>query len=288
MEVKKPIIIVGTGRCGSTLLYEMFARHPDVTFISNINVRKPKMKLSWRLNTLFNKFLLKRGIVLPDEAYPLFNRYFPGYGRSFRTLKEFDVTETARKNFINIFQKALKYGKKKRIVYKCTGWSRMRFFKEIFPDCLFIHIIRDGRAVANSFLNMTWWEGWRGPENWRWGPLPEKYQKEWEEHDKSFLTLAGIEWKMILDEVEDSKKHINENDFLQIKYEDLLDDPIKIFEKILDFCEMDFPKRFKKGLLKFQLKNYNYKWKENWNEKEKLSLNAVLKEYLEKYGYSID
>ena len=93
---------------------------------------------------------------------------------------------------------------------------------------------------------------------------------------------------MILDEVEDSKRHINENEFLQIKYEDLLDDPIKTFEKILGFCELDFPKKFKKTLLKFKLKNYNYKWRENYNEKEKLNLNNVLGEYLEKYGYNID
>ncbi len=33
--------VLGTGRCGSTLVHEVIARHPDVGFVSNIEDRLP-------------------------------------------------------------------------------------------------------------------------------------------------------------------------------------------------------------------------------------------------------
>jgi len=38
--------------------------------------------------------------------------------------------------------------KKPVFIHKYTGWSRIAFFKEIFPEARFVHVIRDGRAVA--------------------------------------------------------------------------------------------------------------------------------------------
>jgi len=37
MEVRRPIIIVGTGRCGSTLLFRLLAMHPNVGWLSTFN-----------------------------------------------------------------------------------------------------------------------------------------------------------------------------------------------------------------------------------------------------------
>ena len=285
MEIKKPIIILGTGRCGSTLLYEMFAYHPDVTFISNMNIRFPNSKFLWRLNTLFSKFAYKIGLIKPTEHYPLFNQVFSGYGRPIRTLKEFDVTSTIRNGFYGIIEKAIKYGKRDRFLYKVTGWSRIRFLNELFPDALFINIVRDGRAVAHSFLEIEWWEGWQGPQNWRWDELPEKYRNEWENLEKSFAVLAGLQWKLLMDEFEESRKFINSDRILVIKYENLVKNPGKIFYKILEFCDLEFSKKFKKRIKNYELKNTNYKWKTNLNKREQQNLTQCLLNHLKKYNY---
>src|SRR5205823_12944314 len=39
MSEQRFAFILGTGRCGSTLLHELVARHPDVGFVSNIGDR---------------------------------------------------------------------------------------------------------------------------------------------------------------------------------------------------------------------------------------------------------
>ncbi|GAJ21506.1 unnamed protein product, partial [marine sediment metagenome] len=81
---------------------------------------------------------------------------------------------------------------------KLTGWSRIEYIKELFPDAKFIHILRDGRGVANSLINVDFWKGWEGPHKWRWGMLNEEKMKEWNKYDQSFVILAAMEWKILV------------------------------------------------------------------------------------------
>ena len=48
--------VVGSGRCGSTLVTELIARHPDVGFVSNIDDKFALLDLKGRWNNaLFNR-----------------------------------------------------------------------------------------------------------------------------------------------------------------------------------------------------------------------------------------
>lgn len=38
-----------------------------------------------------------------------------------------------------------------------------------------------------------------GPSNWSLGPLPEPYALEWEHSGRSYVVLAGLAWKMLMD-----------------------------------------------------------------------------------------
>ncbi len=169
----KPILILGTGRCGSSIFYDVFANHPQLAYISNLNVKFPGLYFVDKLNVARGKYLLRKGLSTPSEAYPLLNEVFPGYGHPVRNLTSKDVTNKIREEFRDIFYTRMKRQKKNQLLYKYTGWSRVGFFKEIFPEAVFIHFVRDGRAVANSLTQVTWWDGWQGPQNWRLGSLTQ-------------------------------------------------------------------------------------------------------------------
>lgn len=126
-----------------------------------------------------------------------------------------DVAHKTRHD-VTIAMKETLTTRKYRLLIKITGWSRIGFLSNIFPTAKFIHLIRDGRAVANSLVNVDWWSGWKGPQNLRWGKLTPTQEEEWKTHNKSFIALVAIEWKILLDAVEDAKKFINHENFLVV------------------------------------------------------------------------
>src|SRR4029450_1717544 len=49
-------LVIGTGRCGSTLVHEVLARHPEVGFVSNLDDKFSTLDLDGR----WNNVLLRR------------------------------------------------------------------------------------------------------------------------------------------------------------------------------------------------------------------------------------
>ena len=245
------VFIVGTGRCGSTLIHEILARHKDVGFVSNLDDRFSSLNSRGRWNntifrTALGRFTKKgRPRYAPSEAYNLISQQVsPIYKNSNRDLNSNDVTPWIRKRCEAFFNERKIMQKKQVFMHKYTGWSRMSFFAEIFPDAKFVHIVRDGRAVANSWLQMPWWNGYQGPENWLWGQLPEHYMSEWVASNYSYITLSGISWKLLLDSYENSKKQIKEENYREFRYEDFLTSPKQVLSEILYFSGLDWSEDF--------------------------------------------
>lgn len=288
IQTEKPIFIIGTGGCGSTIFHDIFVHHPQVAWLSGFCDRYPKKpELNrWLMKAIdipiLGDYIMKK--VKPSECYIFWEHYCKGFSHPFRDLVEEDVTYNSKSNIQKTMKKMLTQ-KRNRLLIKITGWPRIKFLKEIFPDAKFIHVIRDGRAMSNSMINVEFWRGWEGPQNWRWGMLNEEYQNEWEKYDESFVILAAIEWKILIDAVEKAKRGIQQSQFFEIKYEKLMSEPIKVFKEVIDFCELDWTTCFESKIEKFELKNMNYKWKENLPETQKKMLNEFLNDYLKRYGY---
>ena len=182
-----------------------------------------------------------------SESYPFWGSLDKGFNTPFRDLQSWDLTNKSKSRIIYALS-ILTTKKRNRLLIKITGWPRVGYLTNVCKDAKFIHVIRDGRAVTNSLINTNFWQGWRGPENWRWGPLPEPYLNEWLESDQSFIVLAAIQWKILMDATEKAKRTLNPLQLLEIKYEDLCADQIKIFKKVADFCNLEWNSYFEKRL----------------------------------------
>jgi omega-hydroxy-beta-dihydromenaquinone-9 sulfotransferase len=288
MDIYKPIFIIGTGRCGSTIFQEIYAYHPQVAWLSWLTELYPKNPgiNGWFMHgidvPIIGDFLIKR--IRPGEPYGFWEYNCKGFTRPFRDLTENDVTDNVKSN-INKALKRMLTKNRSRLIMKITGWPRIRYLSEIFPDAKFIHILRDGRAVANSLINVDFWNGWGGPYAWDWGILNEEQTKKWEYYNKSFIILAAMEWEILVNAVENLKKNCKHSQFLEIKYENLMSNPVNIFKEVIDFSELEWSNAFQQRIEKFKLKDMNYKWKENLTQMQKNMLNEYLQDYLKKYDY---
>jgi hypothetical protein len=291
MKVAKPIFIVGGGRSGSTIFHTVFSEHPNVAWLSilcDLYPDKPSM------NRLLLKVcdyplvgkLVKRAIPMGSwERYDFWEYHCKGFRHPCRDLLPEDVTNKAKGNIQNVMSETLTK-KRDRLLVKITGWPKIGFLHEIFDDGQFIHILRDGRAVVNSLINsVDWWWGWRGPQSWRWGELAPSQEEEWKRYDQSFVALASIEWKILVDAVEKAKRFVDEDHFMEVKYEDFCSNPLGIFEKVVQFCGLEWPRGFRNSIQKYALRNTNYKWQKELTADQQDIAEDVMRDHLKAYGY---
>jgi omega-hydroxy-beta-dihydromenaquinone-9 sulfotransferase len=287
MLIDRPIFIAGLGRSGTTIIHRMLSAHPEVAWLSLLCAKFPNRPYlnRWLMRAIDIPILnlyLKRHFV-PLENYGFWDFYFAGFSGPSRDLVASDVSERTRRTLRKAVSQLLTL-KRHRLLIKITGLPRISFLHAIFPDAKFVHIVRDGRAVANSRLNTSFWKGWHGLNIWG-GQMPEHYRQEWERHRRSFVALAGIEWKTHMDQLEAVKRDFPQIDICQVKYECFCANPISELKRITHHCGLTWDPKFEMAAKAFHVKNENEKWKKDLTEEQEQIIGEVLRSYLIKYGY---
>lgn len=249
------VFVIGTGRCGSTMVEEVLARHPATAFLSNFEdlSRAGSWTRAWN-NTIYRVVppsLTRKGRLrfAPSEGYRALDRdVSPILSRPWRDLTADDATPWLAERTRRFFAMHAKAQGRPVFLHKFTGWPRARFLASVFPTARFIHVVRDGRAVANSWLQMSWWEGFQGPDHWQWGPLPTAYEAEWRESGHSFPVLAGLLWKLLIDAHDAAAATLPSDQWLEVRYEDVVARPGECFDSMLDFAGLKRDSVFSRAL----------------------------------------
>lgn len=285
--------VLGTGRCGSTLVHEILALHPDLAFVSNL---EDLGRVPWvpRINGGLYRRLPRRwtqkGRVrfAPSEAYRLLDRTVsPMVSNPCRDLTADDVTPWMAERLRTVFHGAARAQRRTRLLHKFTGWPRVRFLDDIFPSARYIHVVRDGRAVASSWLQMPWWQGHRGPDQWHWGTLPERYRQAWEASGRSFVLLAGIAWMMLMDAFDEVSAALPADRWLQVRYEDVVTDPRAQLRRLAEFLGLERSARFEAsvGAYRFDT-NRNEAFRRDLSPVQEGQLAQLLGPRLRSLGYA--
>jgi hypothetical protein len=290
----KFVFVLGTGRCGSTLLHEVLARHPDVGFLSNVDDRlRASITARWS-GAIYRRVpssLTKKGRVrfAPSEGYRVLDREVsPAISTPVRDLLAKDATPWLAQRFRAFFEQQANKQGKPIFLHKFTGWPRARFIQAVFPGALFVHVIRDGRAVANSLLQMPWWAGYRGPEAWGWGPLPELYEKEWEASGRSFPVLAALEWKLLMDAFDKAKAAIPHDRWLDVRYEDFVAEPRDWTDRILGFVGLPWDPGFDRSFRRYRLdESRRSAYERDLPAADVRAIEEIVGDDLMRYGYEV-
>ena len=88
-----------------------------------------------------------------------------------------------------------------------------------------------------------------------------------------------------MDAIEDARRSVDSDHFLEIRYEDLCSDPINTLKKVTAFCGLEWTVDFQRQIAAYQLKNTNDKFRSDLTAKQQSDLEDVLGDYLRIYGY---
>lgn len=301
-EIVAPVFVIGTGRSGLTPLMHLVAYHPSFGWPSQYHSLFPK-SYKWGILSRVLDFIpagskrkFSRVVPTHSEAWAMWHHCFYGFDEPFRDLTQADVTPYVKDRIQKAVLSILRYQGKKRFIAELSGWSRVRFLKEIFPDARFIHIVRDGRAVTNSLIHVNYWRGWQGIHNWRWGIPKTNYISLLEKYDYSFTAMAAVQWSMLVENIRLETTKLNSNDFLLIRYEDLVARPREETLRCTKFCGVEENlSRFERHLsmaIKTQIIDTNSvthripPWRSNFSESDIKMLNEIMANELAQFGYN--
>lgn len=271
MDAIKPIFVLGVAHSGTTILYNMLAFHPDLAWFSQYSQRDGTVPERFYLpfEAVFNRVLRKsfkhswqkgKGfwdlvVPFPSEADRIWNYILP---ESRQGVGE----EEIKRRMKTIVYRELNRWHRDTIIFKLPRLStELTLLREVFPQALFIHIIRDGRAVALS--------------------LRHKFQRR-ERDELKALRLSAERWKDVVVKIRQEKG--NTAHFLEINYESFCNDVYGHVVQCLDLAGLE---KSKMPWQRFpaRLTPTNDKWLRSCSKSERLLLEQVLGGALTELGY---
>jgi hypothetical protein len=243
--VQPPIFIIGHWRTGTTLLHEFIVRDERHSYPNTYECLEPNhFLLTEALITRYLRFLIpahrpmdnmQAGFERPQEdefalcmlgqPSPYLTIAFPNNPPQCQNFLDLEDVSAGQlrgwKRAFKRFLKQLTYKSGKRLVLKSPPHTaRIKVLKDMFPGALFIHIVRDPFVVFPSTVNL--------------------WQALYRTHGLQKPTYAGLEEQVLstftrlYDRLEEGKKLLDPKQFYELRYEDLIKDPVGQMRKLYD------------------------------------------------------
>ncbi|SFT45647.1 Sulfotransferase family protein [Algoriphagus locisalis] len=276
----RPIFLIGAARSGTTLLGDILSKHHDLAYWI-----EPKYIWKYKSPNILNDYRFKD-----------------------------DVDDDIRKFIYNRFNLFLKKCKKSRFIEKTpSNCFRIPFIDSIFPNAIYINIIRDGRDVTISaykkwtfkhdtsayerrlsfnefplidfpyylfhFVKQFVIQQFYPNELRMWGPMSPSIITYL---NKSIEEACAYQWRESTETSINDLSKIDQNRVINIRYEDLLSDPCKHLNEIFKVCKLSNSNEtilYAENIIK---SNNSNKW---LNNKFIDKVSYILDPTLEKLGY---
>ena len=221
--VTRPVLIIGCGRSGTTVLGNILSRHPAISFLNEPRhiwcACYPAADIwSWKASSRAGRLLLTK-----DDADPLKSR------RLARLLR-FESVKTGGGNILleklpaNVF--------------------RLDFIDSVFPDARYIHICRSGLETARSIAEISRYGSWWGVRSYKWKELVRIASLREETAGlpdlcRNFYHRGLLEWRLSTEFICRflNKKPIES--FRETSYDSLVDHSVETIVSLLKFLGLE-------------------------------------------------
>jgi hypothetical protein len=182
-----PIFIIGSPRSGTTLLRLILDSHPRISCGEETHFLRDLEAIVGRNWDLVSSYGLSRDWWL----------------------------ERIRALYADFQEEVLKQSDKARWAEKDPTYTlHLSFIEELFPNAVYVHLLRSGYDVVASFRD-------------RWGY-------------KSAARAARTEWARYVDAARALEAQLPADRFLELRYEDLVTEPVTQGRRLFDFLGEDF------------------------------------------------
>ncbi len=273
-----PFFIIGSGRSGNTLLRSILSGNPD------ISIPPESYRIPFAIKR-FHIFSNRNWEKVVSEVLSEFENCKEFYTWDIELTdvsKRLETISESKRTLSNIFDELFcAYSEKHYPASKIWGDKTplntlyLDWIGSVFPNSKFIHLIRDGRDVVSSYLKMG-----------RYNTLLE----------------AANRWIKSIELAKSFGSKVNEN-YMEIRYEDLVAKPEEIIKKVCDFLEIvyesemldhtkqveklgDTDKEHHSNLSKPISSDSIGKWKRNLSETDQRSITKLLRIHLQSLGYA--
>lgn len=205
---RRPIFIVGTGRCGTTLLASMIGTHSHITIT-------PETAILFHIDQMLKSCSDAESLIHRFTQNSRWMDFQISPEKFLQRLKGYSILTVpiVMDEFYDCFTEV---SNKLRWGDNTPTYSEiLPQITKIWPNAYVIHIFRDGRGVATSWRKVFW-----GPKN---------------------IEESAFLWRKRINKCrEDSKLCKN---YLEIKYESLILYPEEKLREICEFIEEPFEKK---------------------------------------------
>lgn len=277
--------LVGAGRSGTTLLYKLLCLHPAVAYISNFENRSAVFpsgvacrlaapRTDAKLATWFgqggNAYFVKRPwfkkvFPTPNEGEAIFRRC----GLPLSPAADYVPSLATARHLRHRVERILRGARAQVFLSKRTANNRrIRQLDAIFPAARYVHIVRDGREVTQSLAKVEWWDDhtiwWDG-----------RKAREIEQAGESRLSLCARNWVREVKELETQLARIPGERRLDLRFEQLLRDPLGEVERVVHFLGLEWTDSYRAAIESLRLQPQDSPWQRQWTAEQ---LEAVLRE----------
>lgn len=268
-----PFFIVGTQRSGTTLLRLILNAHSKIAIPEEARFLMP----------LLNETYLRQGVkgaelkslvnyLAANDEFKLWNYDAQPFLDWLAQKEEISLRELIDSMFKSYCHSEGKTIWGDKSLFFRTIW----ILNELFPNARFIHIVRDGRDVFDSWRKM--------------------------DPTKNNAAVMALDWRYKLYKIERSFGAIQAERTFTLRYEDLLENPETTIQHICNFLGITY----EPAMLEFHKTSHNYigehhsnlifkaidnsnsaKWQKNLTSLEINSFNLLAKPCLGKFGYKL-
>ncbi len=303
-QVEAPIFIVGCPRSGTGVLHQLVRLHPEVAWITPMTnwvcgkswfrrVPPRAVRLAeCGVNALPSSFLPPflrgpydgslglSGVLETHEGHSVWRNVFGQSADHHAT--EADISADDRSYLREVVRWHCRYHQRQRFLSKTPrNLFRLRALRDVFPSCIVVHLVRDGRAVVASILKRRARD--RGGLDQWWGVRPPGWESI---QSRSPIEQAAWTWLQCLEQARELKSSVPDDQFRTVYYERLVEQPSAVLRRLFAALDLD-PDFFFGADRSRALKKIHpppETWREALSTKEKEALRLLAPE-LRRQGY---